>query len=103
MRVTTKKTAIEKKMAQLERELKSIENSAAFKKENSVKRALANLKKKYSYSNSDLIDLLQSDEPVTVKRGKRKMATLRKVRKLKVFNTLKPVKPLKLAVATTKC
>ena len=58
MKVTTKKAAIEKQMAQLEKELKSIENSAAFKK-NAIKRALTNLMKKHGCSKNDLIALLQ--------------------------------------------
>ena len=91
MKVTTKKAAIEKQMAQLEKELKSIENSAAFKKENSVKRALANLMKKHSCSQSDLIALLQSDESEPSKRRKKPASTKRK-----------PVKPLKLAVEIIK-
>ena len=85
MRVTTKKAAIEKQMAQLEKELKSIENSAAFKKENTVKRALTNLMKKHGYSKNDLIALLQSDGSAPVKSGKKRAAKTRKPRKLKVF------------------
>ena len=85
MRVTTKKAAIEKKMAQLEKELKSIESSVAFKKENTVKRALTNLMKKHGYSKSDLIALLQSDGSVPVKSRKKPAAKTRKPRKLKVF------------------
>lgn len=85
MRVTTKKAAIEKQMAQLEKELKSIESSAAFKKENTVKRALTNLMKKHGYSKNDLIALLQSDESAPVKSRKKPAAKTRKPRKLKVF------------------
>ena len=85
MKVTTKKAAIEKQMAQLEKELKSIENSAAFKKENAVKRALTNLMKKHSCSQSDLIALLQTGESEPSKRRKKPAATKRKPRKLKVF------------------
>lgn len=90
MKVTTKKAAIEKQMAQLEKELKSIENSAAFKKENAIKRALTNLMKKHGCSKNDLIALLQGDgsgEPV--RRGKKAAATTRKPRKLKVFKNPK--------------
>lgn len=85
MKVTTKKAAIEKKLAQLEKELKSIENSAAFKKENAVKRALANLMKKHSCSENDLITLLKGEESAPVKRGNKPAVTTRKPRKLKVF------------------
>ena len=85
MKVTTKKAAIEKQLAQLERELKSIQNSAAFKKENAVKRALASLMKKHNCSKNDLIALLQGDESAPVKRGKKPAATARRPRKLKVF------------------
>ena len=85
MKVTTRKAAIEKQMAQLEKELRSIENSAAFKKENAVKRALATLMKKHGCSKNDLINLLQGDESAPVKRGKKPAVTTRKPRKLKVF------------------
>ena len=85
MKVTTKKAAIEKQLAQLEKELKSIENSAAFKKENAVKRGLASLMKKHGCSKNDLIALLQGDESEPVKRAKKANATTRKPRKLKIF------------------
>ena len=85
MKLTSKKTAIEKQLAQLEKELKSIENSAAFKKENAVKRALASLMKKHGCSKKDLIALLQGDEPEPIKRNKKPAASRRKPRKLKVF------------------
>ena len=85
MKFTTKKVAIEKQMAQLEKELKSIEKSAAFKKENAVKRALTNLMKKHNCSPSDLIALLRSDESEPSKRRKKPVSTKRKPRKLKVF------------------
>ena len=88
MKVTTKKAAIEKQLAQLERELKSIENSAAFKKENAIKTALASLMKRHSCSKNDLITLLQGDESAPVKRGKKPAAT-RKRRKLKIFKNPK--------------
>ena len=85
MKLTSKKSAIEKKLAQLEKELKSIENSAAFKKENAVKRALASLMKKHGCSKSELITLLQTDESSPVKLRKKSLASTRKPRKLKVF------------------
>ena len=85
MKVTTKKAAIEKQLAQLEKELKSIEYSAAFKKENAVKRALTSLMKKHGCSKNDLIALLQGDESEPVQRGKKPASTTRKPRKLKVF------------------
>ena len=85
MKVTTKKAAIEKQMAQLEKELKSIENSAAFKKENAIKRALSNVMKKHGCSQNDLIALLQGDQSEPVKRRKKPTANKRKPRKLKVF------------------
>jgi len=85
MKVSTKKAAIEKQMAQLERELKSIENSAAFKKERTIMRGLTNLMKKHACSKSDLVALLQADESKPVKRGEKPSAKPRKRRKLKVF------------------
>ena len=85
MKVTTKKAAIEKQLAQLQKELKSIENSAAFKKENAVKRALISLMKKHGCSKNDLITLLQGNESELVQRGKKPQSTTRKPRKLKVF------------------
>ena len=72
-------------MALLEKELKVIENSVAFKKENAVKRALAALIKKHGCSKSDLISLLQGDELAAIKRSQKRAATARKPRQLKVF------------------
>jgi len=89
MKVTTKKAAIEKQMAQLEKELKSIENSAAFKKENAIKRGLTNLMKKHGCSKNDLIALLQGDETESVRRTSKPSMKTRKPRKLKVFKNPK--------------
>jgi hypothetical protein len=80
MKVTTKKAAIEKQMAQLEKELKSIESSAAFKKEYAIKRALTNVMKKHGCSQNDLIALLQGDQSEPVKRRKKPTANKRKPR-----------------------
>ena len=85
MKLTSKKASIEKQLAQLEKELKTIENSAAFKKEKAVKRALASLMKKHGCSRLDLSTVLQGDASEPVKRGRKPAATTRKLRKLKVF------------------
>ena len=85
MKVTTKKAAIEKQIAQLEKELVSIENSAAFKQEKAVVRGLTSLMKKHGYSKKDLIALLQSDESGPGRLGKKSAAAKRSPRKLKVF------------------
>ena len=89
MKVTTKKAAIEKQMAQLEKELKSIENSAAFKKENAIKRALTNLMKKHGCSKNDLIALLQGSSTGGLKHKNTVAASSRKPRKLKIFRNPK--------------
>jgi DNA-binding protein H-NS len=85
--ISTKKAQLEKQMAELGKELKSIEKSAAFRKENLVKRSLSNLIKKHGCSKSDLIALLQSDDDKASKRGRpaAKSTKSRKPRKLKVF------------------
>lgn len=86
MRLTSKKAQLEKQLAQLEKELKNIQKSAAFRKENAVKRALANLMRKHSCSNADLIALLQEDGSAPPKLGKKLAASgTRKPRKLKIF------------------
>ena len=85
MKVTTKKAVIEKQMAKLEKELKNIENSAAFKKENAIKKALNSLMKKHSCSRKDLIALLKEDGSEPVRHGQKAAAKTRKPRKLKVF------------------
>ena len=85
MNFSTKKAAIEKQMAQLEKKLKSIESSVAFKKENAVKRALTSLMKKHGYSEKDLITLLQSERSAPLQRTKKLAAKKRKPRKLKVY------------------
>ena len=59
MKVSSKKAALEQQLAQIEKELKSIERSAAFKKENAISRALNNLMKKHGCSKNDLILILQ--------------------------------------------
>ena len=89
MKATAKKAAIEKQMTQLEKELKSIENSAAFKKENAIKRALTNLMKKHGCSKNDLIILIKGDNSEPVEREKKAVSTTRKPRKLKIFKNPK--------------
>lgn len=85
MIATAKKAAIEKQVFQLTKELESIENSVAFKKESAILRALTDLMKKQGYSKNDLIALLQSDRSLPAKRGKTPVAKTRKLRKLKIF------------------
>ena len=90
MKISAKKSEIERKMAKLESELKNIEKSAAFRKEAAFMKALNNLMKKHGYSKSDLITLLQSDSPTPTKRGRKKSADKkRKARKLKIFKNPK--------------
>ena len=86
MKISTKKAALEQQMAQIGKELKSIEKSAAFKKENAISRSLNSLMKKHGCSKNDLITLLQEGSSVSSKPG-RKSATnsTRKPRMLKVF------------------
>ena len=85
MKVSSKKAALEKQLAQIEKELKSIERSAAFKKENAISRALNNLMKKHACSKNDLISILQSDSAAPAKRSVAWSSKTRKPRKLKVF------------------
>jgi len=87
MKISTKKAQLEKQMAQLEKELKRIENSAAFRKENAIKKALANLMKKHGCSKADLIALLQSEANTPAKRARTaaKAKSSRKPRLLKIF------------------
>lgn len=81
-----KKAAIEKQMAKLEKELKSIERSPAFRKEMAVIRALNGLMKKHNYSKRDLIALLQEDNSSDTKKGRNKAAKAeRKTRILKIY------------------
>ena len=85
MNLTNKKSAIEQQMAKLERELKSIENSAGYKKENAVKRALRRLMIKHSCSASEVIAFLQNENRELVAKGNKKVAKTRKSRKLKIY------------------
>jgi len=86
MTISTKKAEIERKIAQLEKALKRLENSAAIRKEAAVMRALNNLMKKHGYSKSDLIAILQAKSSASVKRGRKPTgAKNRKARKLKIF------------------
>ena len=85
MKVSSKKAALEQQLAQIEKELKSIERSAAFKKENAISRALNNLMKKHGCSKNDLISILQGDSAAPAKRSVASSSKTRKPRKLKVF------------------
>ena len=85
MKVSSKKAALEQQLAQIEKELKSIERSAAFKKENVISRALNNLMKKHGCSKNDLISILQGDSAAPAKRSVASSSKTRKPRKLKVF------------------
>ena len=85
MQISSKKAALEQQLAQIEKELKSIERSAAFKKENAISRALNNLMKKHSCSKNDIISILQGDSSAPAKRTRAVPEKTRKSRKLKVF------------------
>ena len=85
MKVSSKKAALEKQLAQIEKELKSIERSAAFKKEKAISRALYNLMKKHGCSKNDLISILRGDSESPAKRSEALLKKTRKPRKLKIF------------------
>ena len=85
MTISSKKAALEQQLARIEKELKSIERSAAFKKENAISRALNNLMKKHGCSKNDLISILQDDSGSPAKRSVASSSKTRKPRKLKVF------------------
>ena len=88
MKLSSKKAALERQLAQIKKDLNSIENSAAFKKENAVSRALNNLMKKHGCSKNDLISILQGQEETPTKLGKAAntiSGARRKPRKLKTF------------------
>ena len=85
MNVSSKKAALEQQLAQIEKELKSIERSAAFKKETAVSKALNNLMRKHGCSKNDLISILQGDSTEPSKRSSASSSRTRKPRKLKIF------------------
>lgn len=85
MKVSSKKAALEQQLAQIEKELKSIERSAAFKRENAINRALTNLMKKHGCSKNDLISILQGTSATRTGRVRNATSKTRKPRKLKVF------------------
>ena len=85
MRVSSKKAALEQQLARIEKEIKSIESSTAFKKENAINRALNNLLKKHGCSKNDLISILQGDSTEPSKRSLASSSRTRKPRKLKIF------------------
>ena len=80
-----KKAALEKQLAQIEKELKTIERSAAFKKENTISRALNNLMKKHGCSKNDLNSVLRGDSTAPTKQAGTFSSKTRKPRKLKGF------------------
>ena len=85
MKVYKKKAALEQQLAQIQKEIKSIERSAVFRKENAISRALNNLMKKHGCSKNDLISILQDDSAIPAKRAAASSRGIRKPRKLKVF------------------
>ena len=85
MKLSSKKAALEQQLARIEKELKSIEQSAAFHRENALSTALANLMKKHNCSKSDLISILQDDPTVPRKLSRTLASKTRKPRKLKIF------------------
>ncbi len=86
MKTLNKKIALEQQLMQIERELKSIEKSAAFKKETAIIRSLNNLMKKHGWSKADLINLLQSENKLSLKqRRKTSPKAKRKTRALKIY------------------
>ncbi len=87
MEELAKKIQLEKQIAQLEKKIKSIESSAAFRKENAIKKALANLMKKHACSETDLIALLQHDANAPAQRSRAAAASKssRKPRIVKIF------------------
>ena len=85
MKVSSKKAALEQQLAKIEKELKSIERSVAFKKENAISRALNNLMKKHGCSKKDLILILQRGSVAPAKRSSTSSSKTRQPRKLKVF------------------
>ena len=85
MKLSSKKVALELKLAQIEKELKSIERSSAFKKENAISKALNNLMRKHGCTKNDLISILQHDIAAPAKRSVASSSKSRKPRKLKVF------------------
>jgi hypothetical protein len=85
MNASSKKAALEKQLAQIEKELETIKRSAAFKKENAISRSLNNLMARHDCSKSDLISILQSDTAACTKRATTSSSKTRKPRQLKVF------------------
>ena len=86
MNISKRKAALEKQKAQIEKELKNIERSAAFKKENAIRRSLDILMKKHGCSKNDLIVLLQGSSSACAKSGRKPTkASTRKPRMLKIY------------------
>jgi hypothetical protein len=73
-------------MAQIEKELKNIEKSAAFKRESAITRSLNTLMKKHSCTKTDLVALLESGSKTQAKSGERGLSGApRKPRVMKIF------------------
>ena len=89
MTISSKKAALEQQLAQIEKELKNIERSAAFKKENALSRALNNFMKKHGCSKNDLISILQDGPSAPASPKKTVSKKTRKPRKLKIFRNPK--------------
>lgn len=86
MIIADKKTALEQQLAHIEKELKDIEKSAAYKKEITILRALNNLMKKHGCTKTDLVKLLKGENKSPSKgRQRSSVKASRKPRILKIF------------------
>ena len=89
MKISERKAALEQQLAQIEKDLKNIERSAAFKKENAISKALDKLIKKYGCSKNDLISLLQGSPNTSAEVSRKSSIKTRRRRKLKIFKNPK--------------
>ena len=90
MSILGKKKALENQIAQIKKELKSIEQSATFKKEAAVFRGLIGLMKKHNCSESDIVRILESNGSFNSRRDqKADKKPQRKRRVLKIYENPK--------------
>jgi len=85
MKITMKKNEIEKQIEDLEKKLKDIEQSAAFKQEIALRKAVARFLQKHRCSRKDLIEILEKESSNPLRgKGTPKKST-RKRRALKIY------------------
>ena len=85
MSITSRKAALEIQLENIQKALKSIESSAAFKRETAIKTKLDKLMKQYGCSKRDIVTLLGGEMTKTTAKKPKPRISQRAKRKLKIY------------------